>query len=346
VRLAGRPAPLLARRPVSASEIERAILLRIARKDYVAGQRIPTCEALAAQLGANKNTVSKAYRALAAKGHLLTRAGFGTFVSKRPLKVGVDGALDGIVGLVSLAAQEAKLAGLSVAQFRSFLDDVVTQAYGHAGPRVGFIECNRRDATVLSRDLQLAVSHPIEPLLIDEIAAEPQRFVTEFSILAVNITHLSTVESIVARHPGRGPRAQIFGMHIPIDPDSLMQVARLRPGTRVGIVCDLRQTLVALKGMVDGFNPGLQVAGSLSKDRKALSRLIAASDVLLATPSAAEKKRVQESQVPIVTLAFRPDARSVEQLAASIAERMPVAASRELKPFSQSAQFVQPGGRS
>ena len=39
------------RRSVSWSQIERAILLRIARKEYVPGQRIPTCEALAAELG-------------------------------------------------------------------------------------------------------------------------------------------------------------------------------------------------------------------------------------------------------------------------------------------------------
>ena len=75
------------RRPVTWSEVERAILLRIARKEYTPGQQIPTCEALAAELGANKNTVSKAYRSLAQRGYLLTRAGFGTFISRRPAPV-------------------------------------------------------------------------------------------------------------------------------------------------------------------------------------------------------------------------------------------------------------------
>src|SRR5689334_14950682 len=101
-----------ARRSVSWSEIERAILLRIARKEYMPGQRIPTCEALAVELGANKNTVSKAYRSLAERGYVLTRAGFGTFVSRRPLRMSVDRALDGVTGLLSLAVQEAKLSGL------------------------------------------------------------------------------------------------------------------------------------------------------------------------------------------------------------------------------------------
>lgn len=309
---------------MSWSEIERAILLRIARKEYVPGQKIPTCEALALELGANKNTVSKAYRSLAQRGCLLTRAGFGTFISKRPVRLSVDAALDGITGLLALAVQEAKLSGLDQLQFRRFFDDVVTQAYGHAGPRVGFIECNRRDATMLSRDLQLAVAHPIEPLLIDAVLRDPRRFLQEYSILAVNITHLSAVEAATGPQ-AEGARAQVFGMHIPIDSESLLRVARLRAGTRVGIVCDLKQTLLSLTGMVDGCNPGLRVEGCLTKDRGAIRKLLQSSDVLLVTPSAADRMPIAETQVPIVTLAFRPDARSVEQLAALIAQQLPPA---------------------
>ena len=64
-------------------------------------------------------------------------------------------------------------------------------------------------------------------------------------------------------------------MHIPIDPDSLLQVARLRAGTHVGIICDLKQTLVSLNGMVDGCNPALHVEGCLAKRRAAVRRLLA-----------------------------------------------------------------------
>jgi DNA-binding transcriptional regulator YhcF (GntR family) len=319
---------------VSWTEIERAILLRIARKEYAPGDRIPTCEALAAEIGANKNTVSKAYRSLSQRGYLLTRAGFGTFVGKRSLRASPDAALDGITELLSLAAQEAKLSGLHETQFRKFIDDVVAQAYGNAGPRIGFIECNRRDATVLSRDLQLAVSHSIEPLLIDAVVQDPRRFLDEYSILAVNITHLAAVEAALGPHAGGPNQAEVLGMHIPIDPDSLMQVARLRAGTRVGIVCDLKQTLMSLTGMVDGYNPGLRVAGCLTRERAAIRKLLESSDVLLVTPSAAERMPVADSQIPIVTLAFRPDARSVEKLSALISQRMPLAVPRALNSMA------------
>ena len=314
-----------ARRFVPWAAIERAILLRIARKEYVPGQRMPTCEALAAELGANKNTVSKAYRSLAERGYVLTRAGFGTFVSRRTLRMSVDNALEGVTGLLSLAVQEAKLCGLAQAQFLRFVDDVVRQAYRQAAPRIGFIECNRRDAITLSRDLQSATGHAIEPLLMDAVLAEPDRFLNEYDILAVNITHLAAVESALGAPSGAHNRAQIFGMHIPIDPESLLHVARLRSGTRVGIVCDLKQTLVSLSGMVDGYNPGLRVKGCLSQERASIRKLLKTSDVLLCTPSASERLNVSDAQIPIVTLAFRPDARSIEQLAALVAQRTPAA---------------------
>jgi len=56
-----------AKRPVSWSEIERAILLRIARRDTRPASR-SRLRSAAIELGANKNTVSKAYRSLAAAG--------------------------------------------------------------------------------------------------------------------------------------------------------------------------------------------------------------------------------------------------------------------------------------
>jgi DNA-binding transcriptional regulator YhcF (GntR family) len=311
------------KRPVSWSEIERAILLRIARKEYAPGQQIPTCEALAAEFGANKNTVSKAFRSLADRGYLLTRAGFGTFISKRPVRLTLDGVLNDITGLLALAVQEAKLSGFRQPDFRKLVEDVLTQAYGRAGPRVGFIECNRHDATTISRDLQVALSHPIEPLLIDDVIADPQRFLHEYDILAVNITHLSAVEAALASFLDRQGDAQIFGMNIPIDPESLLRVARLRAGTRVGVVCDLKQTLVSITGMVAACNPALRILGSLTTERARLERLSNGSDVLLVTPSASERIQVADSQVPVVTLTFRPDVHSVDRLSALIDERVP-----------------------
>jgi len=65
---------------------------------------------------------------------------------------------------------------------------------------------------------------------------------------------------------------------------------------------------------------------------------VQSSDVLLVTPSAAERKRVIDSESPVVTLAFRPDARSVEQLAVLIARRSAAPVSRDFDALSRKAR--------
>ncbi len=77
----------------SVADIERVVLLRISTGRNRARNRIPHCEQLAKELGANKNTVSKAYHVLAEHGFLNPRAGRGTFVTKRPPSAFRSGAL-------------------------------------------------------------------------------------------------------------------------------------------------------------------------------------------------------------------------------------------------------------
>ena len=156
---------------------------------------------------------------------------------------------------------------------------------------MGFVECNRVDAATISRDLQSALVHPVQPLLIDDVLGEPGRYLREFELLVVNLSHLAALE--------RGLRAgrhgsKVFGLHAPIDPGSLTQVARLRPGTRLGIICDLEPTLHSLTGTVRGLNPALTIAGGLSGDAT-LPALLAGSDVLLVTPSALSRIELPSS---------------------------------------------------
>src|SRR3954471_10947164 len=83
-------------RAVSWTEIERLVLSRIAKGVYSAGMQLPTCERFAAEYGANKNTVNKAYRSLVRRGYLTMRAGAGTFVARKPVKIDLDRATDEI----------------------------------------------------------------------------------------------------------------------------------------------------------------------------------------------------------------------------------------------------------
>ncbi len=303
----------------TAHELERAILVRIAAGTYAPNSRLPTCEQLAAELGVNKNTVSKAYRALAARGFLRTTAGRGTFVLQRPVKAVQDpsAALTELSSLLALVVQEAKLAGLGREQFQDVVDQITARYYDRATPRVGFVECNRLDATTLSRDLQVGLGVPVEPLLIEDVIADPEQYMSRYDVLAVNLSHLGQLEDGVRFAHG----ADIVGLLVPPDPDSLTQVARLSGGRRLGIVCDIGGTLQTLTGMVGGVNPGLRIVGALASDDRALRRLLKSVDVILATPSATAALNAYQPNVPVIGLSFKVDERSVQQVAQRIAGR-------------------------
>lgn len=138
-----------------------------------------------------------------------------------------------------------------------------------------------------------------------------------FHILALNLSHLAAVENVLRTAVPSGG-AEIIGLLVPTDPESLTQVARLRPGTRLGVVCDLPSTLEALGGLVRGYNPGITVASSLSTDDTAVHRIVEAVDVLLVTASASARVRSFEPSIPIIEVSFKPDERSVQQLGALV----------------------------
>jgi DNA-binding transcriptional regulator YhcF (GntR family) len=308
------------RRPTGAHEVERAILVRIAAGTFPSGARLPTCERLAAELGVNKNTVSKAYRALATRGYLRTLAGRGTFVLKRPPKLDPADALADVASLLALVVQEAKLAGIGREQFQAIVEETAARYYDRASVRVGFVECNRLDATTLSRDLQVALGLPVEPLLIDDVTADAERYLHSYDILAVNLSHLVMVEDRLRQAAGPGT-AELVALLLPPDPESLTQVARLRPGTRLGIVCDLAGTLQSLSGLASAYNPGIRISGALTDDQRALGRLVRSVDVILVTASASAALNAQQPRVPTIGVSFKVDERSVQQLADRVAHR-------------------------
>ena len=170
--------------------------------------------------------------------------------------------VEDVRGLLALTVQEAKLAGLDRAQFHKLVDDTVAMYYSKTGLRVGFIECNRIDAATLSRDLQLALARPVDPLLLSSLTSDPQAYSSAYDVLAVNLTHLIEVERAI----GKDARVAVVGLIIPPIATNLMEIARLTPGTRLAIVCDLEPTMENLRGLVSGYNPSLVVTTCLTSE--------------------------------------------------------------------------------
>ncbi|MGH2617396.1 MAG: GntR family transcriptional regulator, partial [Thermomicrobiales bacterium] len=66
---------------VTAHDVRDLIIDRITHGIYPLGSKLPTTIELASETGAHRNTIAKAYRALADLGLITLKQGRGTFVS-------------------------------------------------------------------------------------------------------------------------------------------------------------------------------------------------------------------------------------------------------------------------
>jgi hypothetical protein len=221
---------------------------------------------------------------------------------------------------LALVLQEAKLAGLDHQAFREMVGAAAAKAYERGRLRVGLVECNPYDAATLSRDVQEALSWPIEPVLLEDIARGGAAFLERFDVLAVNLAHLQELEGLLSGVPD-GASAEVVGLVVSPDAESLTQIVRLRPGTRVAMVCDLGPSLQRMTGIVAGYNPGVEVTGCLAGDEAALRKLLRNVDFIVTSPSAYQRVLQHAPRVPALRLTFMIEERSIQQLAERIDNR-------------------------
>lgn len=89
-------------------QLRSAVAGQVADGTLVAGTRLPTVRALAADLGLAVNTVAKAYRALEADGVIETRGRAGTIVASTAL-AGVAAEVERLAADYALTARRAGL---------------------------------------------------------------------------------------------------------------------------------------------------------------------------------------------------------------------------------------------
>jgi DNA-binding transcriptional regulator YhcF (GntR family) len=302
-------------RPTTWADVERALIFRLASGVYQPGDRLPNCADLAADLGVNKNTASKAYRALAGRGYLRTVRGRGTFVIRPPAGSDTVQSVDDVKSLLGLLLQEAKLSGLSQTQFLTLVQETTVQVYAPAHLRIAFVECNTYEAKTISRDLESAVSHPMQPLILQDIWADPEAVPSAFDVLVVSFAHLQELEECLGVR-ARPTQPEIIGILLSPDPDTLTEVARLPRGTRVGVVCDVAASAQKLTGLVAAYNAGIHVTSCVTSNQRALQQLLNSVDVVVAGFVAADHVRTARPQLPVIRVTWnRLEERSVRELA-------------------------------
>ena len=296
----------------TSEEIKRSLIHKILIGQYPVGATLPSCRDLAAELGINRNTASKIYQELAREGLVKAVRGRGVLVIKQ------RGAGNATVPTIRehafAAAREAKLLGLGREAFLQAVTEVADVLYQRQRPAIAFVECNDPDARTLAREIAGEIQFLVQPVLLASLQADPAGLAREFDCFCTTLYHLKPVTQ--ALEPLGVP---VVALHAPPDPDALLEIARLDPEARVGIVCSQEATLKYLATAVAMVHRG-PVRTSLAADRQALDSLAEFAEVLIDSPSCHRDVSRLFPSVPVVTVGFRIDAKSLAPLRDRLAQ--------------------------
>ena len=142
--------------------------LRILTGVLAPGQRLPSVRALARRLGLHANTVSSAYQALEAAGHVELRRGAGVYVRE-----GAPASLEearGLDELIRLALRTAFRKGHSGGEIRQ-----AVERWLRAAPpeRVVFVDPRRETLELVAHEIRQALGVPVAGCTLVELEGEP-----------------------------------------------------------------------------------------------------------------------------------------------------------------------------
>jgi DNA-binding transcriptional regulator YhcF (GntR family) len=195
---------------------------RLLSGGYHPGARLPSCRALAAELGTNSNTVQRALRMLQHEGVVRTVERRGTYVTDLTAARDRTGWLaDEIVQLVS----RAMTVGVDPRVFRELVDDALSGVSTRS--RVLFVECNTDDLREMTAAAEGATGVSFESVLLDDLEAALTK--PGDTVIAVPLFHFGEVRRAAF------PEIPIVGLSFVPDSSCLLELASLDPSTRVTV---------------------------------------------------------------------------------------------------------------
>lgn len=308
-------------RQTSADDIRRTLLSRINSGQYVTGSRIPPARVLAKELGANRNTIGKAFQELARDGvvSLVPGRGGGTFVQRANSLTHL--AADQLhIGLQPLVAQ-ARAGGLSKAHVQKITDHVIDETYDAHDLRIKFLECNWHDVHEMVRQLNSVIDCQIDSGVIDQ--EDVPALSEQYPLIATTFHHLAEVSRAL-----NGQRNKVIGVNAVPTSEVALKLALL-DAQRFGLVCGRENTVQSMKYLVASYHPHSALDVALIDDVAGVQALAQRCPALIVTYSCADTVMQLTGRVPDVIVEFQIEAQSIEFLRQRLtrlhAERVPPA---------------------
>jgi len=276
---------------------------------------------MAGRIHVNKNTVVRAYQALARKGYLELVRGRGAFVRERAPAPGV--ADSRWLARLDQLLNDARLRAVSREAVLGEIARRIDHIYGAAGLKIAFIERNAPDIAEMGGTLSEAVGRPLHGLMLSEFLRHAQEHAADFDLLVTTFYHLGEVSQAL----GVESKGKVIGVYAMPTHDALLKIARLH-AQQIGLVCDRTGAIDNLKHIIRTYHPSASISAALADDTPRMRAMLERAEAVIVTRSCLEALEALKPKAPVITVAFTIDQQSIdflrEQIAASESRAAPV----------------------
>jgi DNA-binding transcriptional regulator YhcF (GntR family) len=278
---------------LSARDVEEALKERLLRGAYPPGSPLPSVRALAAELGTSPSTVGRAVQELTRQGWVTATSRRGAVV-RRDLPAGATGMREAEAAIRRLAVRW-RLVGGDRTEFQELIVRVADEVFQPA-PRTVFLECNPVDLQRGLDQVQAEASVLVEPMLLQDAAAGPDRL-ADGSVLLTPYFHLAEVRKLAANS------AHVVPLNFVASEETMRVLVDLPTDSLVGVLAlDARRRRL-LEAIVQQYSAAT-VLGALYDDAEAAAGLVEAADLVLVTNAAELPGRLAASAKRLVRVGW------------------------------------------
>lgn len=294
-----------------AAQVMSGIADKIATGVYAVGSLLPSCRKLAADLGVNKNTVTKAFGMLKESGLVKSLPGEGMLVIKRP-SVDRNDAQYKLMASLDEALYQARVTGLEAEQVRASFQDALSRWYESVRLSMVLVECNQYDAVSLANHIRKELPLSVKAVLLPDFIAKADEFARENDLIVTTFYHLVEVKTALRPEDA----AMVVALQDRPNVRSLLALAEIPKG-RIGIVAGHERTVQTLERV-------LKEAGHEASERAVLDNpdkvrhLLYSCDTVVVSARCLSDLNKYGPVAHVVTVVFEVDAQSMDFLKTAV----------------------------
>lgn len=289
-------------------QIRAQIELAMLSGDLPRGSRLPPIRTWARKLKVHPNTISAAYRALTASGHVVVRSGSGVYVEPRARRTALQPS---IASKLQAAVEEALASGLEPAEILAAVGRFVE----HRSPDgILVLDPSAEMGQVYASEIRDAIAVDVRVATLDEVDADPH--LAAGRVVAVLPYHVGRVEGVASLG-----RLVVFTLTVPRPEDLVPQ------GVNSGMVLVVSESQLFLSfarvSMKSVLPDGFDIQTCTLDNEKTWRRFMAAADVVLA--DALSARRLEKAGARTLTRLRLLSADSLARLGAAMDPSAPPA---------------------